>query len=207
MTADKKLMSPRRRVVMGGAALADDLPEVKWQLVVETPIANASLATTRIALMRSAMQIEYYARSNWTDRAPQMVQTLMVESFENSQRIVSIGRESLGLRSDFVLKTELREFQAEYPFDSGETEVEAGAGAGVAPQTRVALAAKLVQMPRREIVASSTFEGVADAARDDLIAIIESFDMALGRVLKGLVEWTLVNGEINYQRQLQQGNS
>ena len=62
-------------------------------------------------------------------------------------------------------------------------------------------------MPRREIVASSTFEGVADAARDDLIAIIESFDMALGRVLKGLVEWTLVNGEINYQRQLQQGNS
>ena len=69
-----------------------------------------------------------------------------------------------------------------------------------------ALAAGLIRA-LRSIVPNATFEGVADAASDDLIAIIESFDMALGRVLKGLVEWTLLSGEINYQRQLQQENS
>ena len=59
-------------------------------------------------------QIEYYARSGWADRAPLMVQTLMIESFENSKKIVSVGRESIGLRADFILKTELRELQAVY---------------------------------------------------------------------------------------------
>ena len=60
------------------------------------------------------MQIEYYARAQWSDRAPQMVQTLMIESFENSQRIIAVGRDVVGLRADFILKSELREFQAEY---------------------------------------------------------------------------------------------
>ena len=63
----------------------------------------------------------------------------MIESFENSKRIVAVGRESIGLRADFILKSELREFQAEY-FDGG------------VPSVRVAINAKLVQMPRRSIM-------------------------------------------------------
>ena len=40
--------------------------------------------------------------------------TLLVESFENTGKIVAVGRQAIGLRSDFNLKSELREFQAEY---------------------------------------------------------------------------------------------
>ena len=86
-----------------------DLPKVAWQLVLELPVANAGLNTTRIALYRNPTRLEYYARASWTDRAPNMVLTLMLESFENSERIVAVGRESVGLRSDFLLKTELRD--------------------------------------------------------------------------------------------------
>ena len=86
----------------------EDLPTVSWQLVLELPLANAGLATTRIALYRDPTNLEYYARASWIDRAPNMVLTLMIESFENSGKIVAVGRESIGLRSDFVLKTELR---------------------------------------------------------------------------------------------------
>ena len=43
-----------------------------------------------------------------------MVQILVVEFFENAKKILGVGREQIGLRSDFVLKNELREFQAEY---------------------------------------------------------------------------------------------
>ena len=42
-----------------------DLPKVEWQLVVEAPVTNASLNTTRIALQRSPMEIEYYANAGW----------------------------------------------------------------------------------------------------------------------------------------------
>ncbi|MCG8354728.1 MAG: ABC-type transport auxiliary lipoprotein family protein [Kiloniellales bacterium] len=165
----------------------DDLPNVDWQLVLQTPQADASLNSTRIALQRSPMQVEYYARSSWTDRAPTMVQTLMIESFENSERIVSIGRESVGLRADFVLQSELREFQAEY-FD------------GAVPNAHVNITVKLVRMPTRDIVGSQSFEATMPAAADRLDSVIEAFDEALGSVLRDLVEWTISAGTLSHRR-------
>ena len=164
------------------SSFKDSMPAVDWQLVLEAPLADAGLNTTRIALQRSPMQLEYYARSGWTDRAPLMIQTLMIESFENSGRIIAVGRETVGLRADYVLKTELREFQAEY-------------FAGGPPQVRVSMNAKLVKMPNRIIVASESWEHVIDATADRIGDVIQAFDDALGKVLKRMVEWTLTEGQ------------
>ena len=164
------------------STFSEDLPRVDWQLILEVPVADAGLNTTRVALLRTPTQLEYYARSSWTDRAPLMVQTLMIESFENSGRIVAVGRESVGLRADFILKTELREFQAEY--HGAEN-----------PNVRVGINVKVVEMPRRTIVASRSFEAEVEAEADAMTEIITAFDEALGKVLKHLVEWTLRGGQ------------
>lgn len=154
------------------------LPKVEWQLLVEPLIAAAGLNTSRIALQHSPLTLDYYAQSNWTDRAPLMVQTLLVESFENTGRILGVARDSAGLRADYILKTELREFQAEY------------GGAGP-PLVRVRINAKLVRMPDRAIVANNTVERTERAATNDMAAIVGAFDEALGGVLRRIVEWTL----------------
>ena len=159
-----------------------DLPTVDWQLVIEEPISPTGLSTTRIPLQRRAVELEYYARANWTDRAPAMVHTLAVESFENSNRIIAVGRESLGLRSDFILKLDLREFQTEYSGDGP-------------PDAHVRLNAKLVQMPQRTIIGSQRFSRRITAKADTLEDIVEAFDDALGKVLKELVTWTLRSGQ------------
>ena len=159
----------------------EDLPEAEWQLVLEPPVADAGLNTTRIALQRSPTQIEYYARSGWADRAPLMIQTLMIESFENSRKIVSVGRESIGLRADFILKSELRELQAVYY--------------NGLPEAWVSINAKLVEMPRRAIVASQSFDARVVAGADMLPEIVAAFDNAAGKVLRRLVEWTLTEGD------------
>jgi len=159
-----------------------DIPTVDWQLVIEEPISPTGLSTTRIPLQRRAVELEYYARANWTDRAPAMVHTLAVESFENSGRIVAVGRESLGLRSDFILKLDLREFQTEYSGDG-------------APDAHVNINAKLVQMPKRTIIGSQRFARRVPAGSDTLEDIVEAFDDALGKVLKELVGWTLRTGQ------------
>lgn len=159
-----------------------DLPKVSWQLLLELPRTNASIDTTRIGLQRNPTSIEFYARAGWSDRAPQMVQTLMAESFENSGRILAVGRDSVSLRADFILKTDLREFQAEY-------------FAGPIPKAHVTVIAKLVQIPRRAIVGLKKFEAIVPAESDSMEAIIEAFDAALGKVLKRLVGWTLLTGE------------
>ena len=92
----------------------DDLPTVNWQLAIPLPVADAALNTARITLRQNPISLEYYARANWIDTAPQMIQTLLVESFENSGKIVGVGRQSVTLRADYSLLTDLREFQAEY---------------------------------------------------------------------------------------------
>lgn len=171
------------------STFAPNLPKVDWQLIVEVPIAAAGLSSSRIALKRHVLRLEYYAKTSWTDLAPRMVQTLIVESFENSGKIVSVGRESAGLRSDFVLKTELREFQADY---TGGAKKKGAKGSG--PRVRVRLNAKLVLMPQRTIIAGVTIERFITAKSNSMSAIIMAYDYALGKTLKRLVAWTLRTG-------------
>ena len=64
----------------------EKLPNVDWQLVVETPVAAVSLDTPRIALQRTPLTFEYYANAAWTDNAPAMVQTLLIEFVREHQR-------------------------------------------------------------------------------------------------------------------------
>lgn len=163
------------------SSFGDDLLPVDWTLVIDQPNSTAAINNTRIALMQSLIQVQYYANSNWTDRAPAMVQGLIVESFENSGLIPSVGRQAAGLRSDFVLLPELREFQAEY-FN------------GTPPVAHVRINVKLIKMPDRKIVANASFEQSIQATADSIDPIVEAFDDALGKVLKKLVRWTLVTG-------------
>ena len=161
------------------STFAGGLPQVKWQLVGEEPVASGGLNVDRIALRASATELKYFARARWTERAPRMLQTLLVESFENSGAIVAVGRKAIGLRSDYNLKTEMREFQAEY-FKAGD-----------APTARVRLNAKLVKLPQRAIIASKTFEAAIKSEGTEMRQVIKAFDRALGKVLRHTVEWTL----------------
>ena len=164
------------------STFANELPKVDWQLVVEEPSAAKGIDTDRIAIAPTPLEVKYFPSSRWADRAPRMVQALMIQSFENTKRIVSVGRQSLGLRSDFVLKTELREFQAEKNAD-GTTIV------------RVRVNLKLVRPSLGQIVTSQSFESVKPAASEGVPDIVAAFDEALGAVLKRAVGWTLVEGE------------
>jgi cholesterol transport system auxiliary component len=173
---------PRLYVLTPKSTFAPELPNVDWQLTVDVPIAEASLNTARIALKRSPVTLEYYERANWIDTAPIMVQTLLVESFENSNRIVGVGRQSIAIRSDYTLVTDLREFHAEY-FRSG------------IPEARVRLNAKLVRMPERVIVGVTTVERLQAADGTDIDSVIAAFDAALGKTMKRIVEWALTTAK------------
>ncbi len=154
------------------------LPRVRSQLVVEIPESASGLTTSRIAVKQRPTTLDYYARSEWTDLAPRLVQTKLIESFENSGKIVSVGREGSGLRSDYILKSELRHFEAQL-YDSEK------------PVIRVVVNAKLVRMPAREIVANRSFERQAKVDTANIDQMVEGFDEALGGVLKRVVEWTI----------------
>jgi cholesterol transport system auxiliary component len=108
-----------------------------------------------------------------------MIQTLLVESFENTEKIVAVARQATDLRAEYVLKTDLREFQAELSGDGR-------------PTVRVRINAKLVKMPERIIIASFKSERAVEAESSNLIDVVRAFDTALGKVLKQVVEWALM---------------
>lgn len=156
----------------------EGLPTVRWQLIVETPTAAAHLNSGRIALQMTPTSSDYYAGSAWIDRAPLMVQTRAIESFENTKRIVGVGRDPIAVKPNYILQTDLREFQAEY-FHGG------------APVAHVRIIARMVRMPDRQIVGAAAFERCWRAKADKIPEVVKAFDEALGSVLKRLVAWTL----------------
>lgn len=171
------LLSPK-------SAFDTSLPEVEWQLSVDVPVAQAGLNTSRIAIRRTPVRLDYFEGVNWSDAAPRVIQTLLVESFENSQRIVGVGRQDVALRADYALVTELREFQAET--------------IGGKPEARVRLHAKLIRLPRRIIVAGTSAEAVVPAKGESVDEFVHAFDDALGKVLKQIVSWSLREGQKDY---------
>ena len=163
------------------STFSDNLPEIKKQLTIEEPLASGGLDSNRIALYPHSTRIKFFANARWAERAPKMLQTLLVESFENTDKIIAVGRQSIGLRSDYTLKTEVREFQVEHNSEA-QTYV-----------IRVRVNAKLVQQPKRVIVGSHSFEHTVEIDdTSDMDSIVIAFDQATGRVLKKLVEWTLL---------------
>jgi len=164
------------------------LPRASGQLLVDVPFAPAGLDTERIALSRSAVSIDYFAASEWIDRVPLMVQTALLDSFENSKAIIAIDRESVGLRADLILKTDIRHFEALYDSPDG------------APQIWVAISARLVDPSGRDVVAQASFERRKRAQGNDIAQIVLAFDEALGGVMEDIVLWTVRNPALSEKR-------
>ena len=171
--------APNLFVLTPKSTFSADLPTVDWQLTVELPLADAGINTSRIAIRKSTITIDYYQGANWIDTAPRMVQTLLIESFENTNQIVGVGRQSAALRADYTLLMELRECQAEHK-----------AGEAV-PSAHVRLNAKLVRLPQRVIVATKNADYSVKAKNGRLSEVVHAFDDSLGRALKTIVEWAL----------------
>jgi len=169
----------------------EDLPRADWQLVVEEPTAPNAINTDRMAIRPSSLQIQYLPDVKWTDRAPALVQTLLVESFENSGKIIGVGRRAIGLTGDYVLSSELREFEA----------VSDGVG-GTSVVVRLVL--KLVRQSSGGIIASRTASETVPAASDQPADIVVAFDAALGKVLKRTVQWVLTQGVDDRRRYIEE---
>jgi cholesterol transport system auxiliary component len=173
--------APREFQVTQKSTFPEDLPRVRWSLMVERPNALRSIDTPRIA-RTSGVEIQYYAGAAWVDRPPVMIEPLIVQSFRSSEAIDVVVDRRANIRPDFLLQTDLAAFEA----------TEAASGP---PDVRVAMSATLIRMPRREVVGTTHMASIVTAQARDLEAIAVAFDDALGKVLKRLVEWTLVTGE------------
>ena len=159
----------------------DDVPHVNWSLAVAEPTAEQTLDTTRIAVVTDGIGVDYVALANWVDRAPAMVQSLLVQSFLASGRIEAVGTDRDRLHAQYLLRSELRAFQLNR--HNGDRAV------------RIRLDTSLLQLPRRENVGHHSFAAEVVPEGQGMDAVVTAFDIALGRVLRDSVVWTLRTGQ------------
>jgi cholesterol transport system auxiliary component len=149
------------------------------QLTIGVPYAPNAIDTSRIAMSRSPVSLDYLADGDWTDRAPSLVQTALIEAFENSKSFKAVGPDSLDLRADFVIQGDLRHFEAVYDSPSG------------APAAWVALAVKLVKIPEQKILAETLISARESASANATPQIVLAFNAAMASVSKQVVAWVL----------------
>ncbi len=160
-----------------------DTPAVRGSLrrdlVIETPTAGGALDTDRILIRPDPFQAAYLPGVRWTDSAPVMLQNLMLRSFEDTNALRYVGRRPLGGSADYVLVSELTDFQAELGPD-GETVT-----------TRLRLTARLVREADATILGSRTVQSTAPAASTEAAAVVAGFDAATTAALRELTIWAL----------------
>jgi len=158
---------------------AGNAPAVHWQLTVVLPETSSSLDTSRIALLQPSGQLDYYADASWQDPLPFLVQGSLVEAFEASGRMTAVGRETEGLRSDYLLVTDIRSFQARYDV------------ADAPPKIEVRIVAKLVSARTRTIVQSLDAQSSVASAQNSVPSVVAAMARALADVQTQIVDWAL----------------
>jgi cholesterol transport system auxiliary component len=152
---------------------------VLWQLSVTLPETPDSLDTDRIVLIQPDNRVDFYANARWPDRVPFLVQSALIEAFENSGRIGAVGRDTEGLKSSYFLLTDIRDFQARYD-------------APDAPPTAVIrISAKMINANTRTIVRSMVAKAEAATTANSVPAVAGAFNQALADAVGQIVGWAL----------------
>ena len=172
--------APRRFRLANPTSLGPAARAVDWTLEVDNTFADPGIDTTRIAqLGANGLELQYYPEAEWPSTASDMITKLIIQTFVDSRLIPRVGDRNSGLRPDFMLKTVLRDFQAE---------------AGASPNVKMTLTASLVQTPRRVQAGAERFQATAPAASAAIEDVVRAFDRATERVLRDLAVWTLTTG-------------
>jgi len=161
--------------------LPHDLPgsKVDWALTIQDPEAIASLDSDRIAILLPPANLDYYADAAWADRLPHLVQSALLAAFESSGRIAAVAPEADAVKSDYVLSTDMRDFEARLDQPQG------------APVAEVRLGARVVNARSHEIVAYKSFAREQQAVVNSVEAAVEALAVAFTGVLGELVPWVL----------------
>jgi cholesterol transport system auxiliary component len=146
----------------------------KRQFEVTEPSATSALDSDRIVIRTGPEAIAYLTGVQWSGRLPALVQTRLVQTFENAKLTQSVGRPGERFIADYALTSEIRSF---------EIDVQQG-------QALVEVAARIVAETSGRIVAAQIFSAKVPTSFGAGAAPAAALDQALGEVMRAIVRWT-----------------
>lgn len=142
------------------------------QLLVAEPVALQTLEADRIVVRGAEGSVTFLGGAQWADRLPRLLQSRIVQSFENAGK--AVGRAGSGLSADYVLGADIRSF--------GVTT------ASGTPQVEIELSAKVIDNSGR-IVAARVFRSTAPIAQVTGPDAAVALDRLMTPILAEIVRW------------------
>lgn len=148
-------------------------PKKAAQVEVPEPAALLMFDTQKILIRPTPGHGPTFARAQWGDTIPKLVQAKVVQAFENAGYL-DVSRPIDGLASDYKLIIDIRSFQI---------------STAAAPTAEVDLSARLVSSDGK-LVASHVFRSAVPADVTNASAAADSLGKAFAAVAFDLVTWT-----------------
>lgn len=142
-------------------------------IVVATPSTVQALDSDRLIVKDSAGALSFLGGAQWADTIPNLVQTRLIQTFENGSRIAAVARPGDRITPDLQLVTDIRSFN-----------IDAATGQAV-----VEITAKLVGDRTGRVARARVFTARAPAAAVDGPGAARALDQALSQVLIQIVRW------------------
>jgi cholesterol transport system auxiliary component len=146
------------------------------QILVPEPTAVKMLDSEQVVVRVSSSEVQYLANSRWGDRLPRLIQSKLVEAFENSGRLGGVGTPGQGLAIDYQVVTDIRAFEVTTD------------GRRVA---NVEISAKILNDRDGTVRASGVFKATSPVAGSDNSDFVEGLDRAFASVGSQIVDWAL----------------
>lgn len=142
-------------------------------LIVAQPTTVQALDSDRLIVKDSSGALSFLGGAQWADRVPNLVQTRLIQTFENGSRIAAVGRPGERIVPDFQLNTDIRAFN-----------VDAASGQAV-----VEITAKLIGDRTGKVQRARVFSARVPASAVDGAGAAQALDQALSQVLIQVVRW------------------
>lgn len=145
------------------------------QILIADPTALKALNSDQIVIRVSPSEIQYLARAQWSDTLPRMVQSKLVEAFENSGKLGGVGKPGQGLAIDYQVVSDIRSF-----------EIDAASG----NKAVVEISVKILNDRNGTVRAQEVFRATAPAGAGNP-GFVKGLDRAFTAVTDQIVGWTL----------------
>lgn len=144
-------------------------------VAIDRPIASGAVASDRL-VVAVGDQLKFVSGARWEDDLPTLLAADIAVALQRRPGIDVVDAAQRAGRADFGLITAIQSMQVRL-------------GADYSGQAVTEIAARLVRLPGREIVATATFRGEAPAANDAPDTLAQAIGSATQKALAQLVPW------------------
>jgi cholesterol transport system auxiliary component len=174
---DSDVPVPSSYVIAPAAAGAlTGVPATPVDLSIGRPDFAPGLDTDRIAVLKGR-NLDYYRGVRWGGRAVEVVQSVLVGSWNDQNIFRSVTAEQARVANDYIVDVEVRHF-------------EANTADGQAPEVHVAIIGRVIRVADRKVVATLASEARERAAEDRMGAVAAAFESATQKVSLELAKQT-----------------